>query len=62
MHPVEDLSGVDEIRRNFIFYDAEQYLWGTCRLVKSPWRWLPVVAMHPERETVVHLRGCDPFE
>jgi D-serine deaminase-like pyridoxal phosphate-dependent protein len=57
---VEDLSGVDEIRPgNFIFYDAEQYLWGTCQVGQIAVAVAcPVVAMHPERETVVTYGGA----
>jgi len=57
---VEDLSGVDEIRPgNFIFYDAEQYLWGTCRASQiAVGVACPVVAVHPDRETVVVYGGA----
>ncbi len=57
---VQDLSGVDEIRPgNFIFYDAEQFLLGSC-----PWDQVavavacPVVALHPEREEAVVYGGA----
>jgi D-serine deaminase-like pyridoxal phosphate-dependent protein len=57
---VEDLSGVDEIRPgNFIFYDAEQFLLGSCT-----WNQIavavacPIVALHPEREEVVIYGGA----
>jgi D-serine deaminase-like pyridoxal phosphate-dependent protein len=57
---VQDLSGVDEIRPgNFIFYDAEQYLLGSCT-----WEEVavavacPVAALHPEREEVVVYGGA----
>lgn len=57
---VDDLRGVDEIRPgNFIFYDAEQYLWGTCRADQIAVAVAcPVVAIHPERETVVVYGGA----
>jgi len=60
---VEDLSGVDEIRPgNFIFYDAEQYLWGTCRANQiAVGVACPIVAVHPERETVVVYGGAIHF-
>lgn len=60
---VEDLSGVDEIRPgNFIFYDAEQYLWGTCRAGQiAVGVACPIVAIHPERETVVVYGGAIHF-
>lgn len=60
---VEDLSGVDEIRPgNFIFYDAEQYLWGTCHAGQIAVAVAcPVVAVHPERETVVVYGGAIHF-
>jgi D-serine deaminase-like pyridoxal phosphate-dependent protein len=57
---VDDLSGVDEIRPgNFIFYDAEQYLLGSCA-----WEQVavavacPIVALHPERQDVVVYGGA----
>ena len=56
----DDLSGVDEIRPgNFVFYDAEQYLLGSCR-----WEDVavavacPVVALHPERGEAVVYGGA----
>jgi len=57
---VEDLTGVDEIRPgNFIFYDAEQYLWNTCRSDQIAVAVAcPVVAVHPERETVIVYGGA----
>lgn len=57
---VEDFSGVDEIRPgNFVFYDAEQYLWGTCRADQIAVAVAcPVVAIHPERETVIVYGGA----
>ncbi len=57
---VEDLSGVDEIRPgNFVFYDAEQTLWGTCRPEQMATAVAcPVVAVHPDRETVVVYGGA----
>ncbi len=60
---VDDLSGVDEIRPgNFIFYDAEQYLWSTCRAGQIAVAVAcPVVAVHPERETVVVYGGAIHF-
>jgi D-serine deaminase-like pyridoxal phosphate-dependent protein len=60
---VDDLSGVDEIRPgNFIFYDAEQYLWGTCCADQIAVAVAcPVVAIHPERETVVIYGGAIHF-
>lgn len=60
---VDDLSGVDEIRPgNFIFYDAEQYLWGTCRAGQiAVGVACPIVAIHPERETVVVYGGAIHF-
>lgn len=55
-----DLRGVDEIRPgNFVFYDAEQTLWGTCRADQMAIAVAcPVVAIHPERETVVVYGGA----
>jgi D-serine deaminase-like pyridoxal phosphate-dependent protein len=57
---VDDLSGVDEIRPgNFIFYDAEQYLLGSCA-----WKDVavavacPVAALHPDRQDVVIYGGA----
>lgn len=57
---VQDLGKVDEIRPgNFIFYDAEQYLLGSCT-----WEEVaiavacPVVALHPDREEVVVYGGA----
>lgn len=60
---VDDLSGVDEIRPgNFIFYDSEQFLWGTCRADQIAVAVAcPVVAVHPERETVVIYGGAIHF-
>ncbi|HWQ04311.1 MAG TPA: alanine racemase [Longilinea sp.] len=60
---VEDFSGVDEIRPgNFIFYDAEQYLWSTCRADQIAVAVAcPVVAVHPERETVIIYGGAIHF-
>ncbi len=57
---VEDLKGVDEIRPgNFIFYDAEQYLWNTCLADQiAVGIACPVVAIHPERETVIVYGGA----
>jgi len=57
---VEDLTGVDEIRPgNFIFYDAEQYIWNTCRSDQIAVAVAcPVVAVHPERETVIVYGGA----
>ncbi len=67
---VEDFGKVDEIRPgNFVFYDAEQHLLGSCA-----WEQVavavacPVVALHPEREEAVvyggaiHLsKDCMPY-
>ena len=57
---VNDLTGVDEIRPgNFVFYDAEQYLLGSCA-----WEDVavavacPVAALHPERQDVVIYGGA----
>lgn len=57
---VDDLRGVDEIRPgNFVFYDAEQTLWGTCRAGQMAIAVAcPVVAIHPERETAVVYGGA----
>ncbi|GAP15437.1 predicted amino acid aldolase or racemase [Longilinea arvoryzae] len=57
---VEDLRGVDEIRPgNFVFYDAEQTLWGTCRPDQMATAVAcPVVAVHAEREAVVVYGGA----
>ncbi len=57
---VDDLTGVDEIRPgNFVFYDAEQYLLGSCA-----WEDVavavacPVAALHPDRQDVVVYGGA----
>jgi D-serine deaminase-like pyridoxal phosphate-dependent protein len=57
---IDDLSGVDEIRPgNFVFYDAQQYLLGSCA-----WEDVavavacPVVALHPERQEAVIYGGA----
>lgn len=57
---VEDLKGVDEIRPgNFIFYDAEQYLWNTCQANQiAVGVACPVVAVHPDRETIITYGGA----
>ena len=68
---IEDFSGVDEIRPgNFIFYDAEQYLLGSCAAEQVAVAVAcPVVAVHAERQEVVvyggavHLsKDCMPYE
>ncbi len=55
-----DLGPVDEIRPgNFVFYDAEQYAFGSCRAEQiAVAAACPVVALHPERETVVIYGGA----
>ncbi len=57
---VDDLGGVNEIRPgNFVFYDAEQALWGTCRYDQiAVGVACPVVALHPERETAIVYGGA----
>ena len=57
---VEDFGPAQEIRPgNFVFYDAEQYLLGSC-----PWEQVavavacPLVALHPERQEAVVYGGA----
>lgn len=55
-----NLGPVDEIRPgNFVFYDAEQYAFGSCRAEQiAVAAACPIVALHPERETVVIYGGA----
>lgn len=55
-----DLGGVDEIRPgNFVFYDAEQSAFGSCQAGQiAVAAACPIVAVHPERETVVIYGGA----
>jgi D-serine deaminase-like pyridoxal phosphate-dependent protein len=51
---------VDEIRPgNFIFFDAEQFCFGSCQFKDVAVALAcPVVALHPERETVIVYGGA----
>lgn len=55
-----DLGAVDEIRPgNFIFYDAEQYSFGSCRAEQvAVAAACPIVALHPAQEKVVIYGGA----
>jgi len=56
----EDFSGADEIRPgNFVFYDAEQAYFGSCQADDIAVAVAcPVVARHPERNTVIVYGGA----
>jgi len=53
-------GSVDEIRPgNFIFFDAEQFRFGSCQFEDvAVALTCPVVALHPERETVIVYGGA----
>jgi D-serine deaminase-like pyridoxal phosphate-dependent protein len=55
-----DLSGIDELRPgNFLFYDAQQLLIGSCRPEEIAVAVAcPVVAVHPDRNEVVLYGGA----
>lgn len=55
-----DLGGVDEIRPgNFVFFDAEQASFGSCSHAQiAVAAACPIVALHPERETVILYGGA----